>query len=116
MFNSRTLTFNAVYNNDYPKIKFNYFIKFPNGNYPNIFCDDFFNWYLKNKHLIFDYLIGNPPYGANLNLKNINSSHVISGESFSYFIEFGFTLLKDVGIMSYYPNTMNIKDTVLEIY
>jgi tRNA1(Val) A37 N6-methylase TrmN6 len=81
--------------------KFNYFIKFPNGNYPNIFCDDFFNWSFKHKNLKFDYLIGNPPYGANLNLKNINSSHVISGESFSYFIEFGFTLLKDLGIMRY---------------
>lgn len=91
--------------------KFNYFIKFPNGNYPNIFCDDFFNWYLKNKHLIFDYLIGNPPYGANLNLKNINSSHVISGESFSYFIEFGFTLLKDAGIMRYLlpESILNVK-------
>ncbi|SVC21927.1 uncharacterized protein METZ01_LOCUS274781, partial [marine metagenome] len=91
--------------------KFNYFIKFPNGNYPNIFCDDFFNWYLKNKHLLFDYLIGNPPYGANLNLKNINSSHVISGESFSYFIEFGFTLLKDVGIMRYLlpESILNVK-------
>jgi len=91
--------------------KFNYFIKFPNGDYPNIFCDDFFSWYLKNKHLIFDYLIGNPPYGANLNLKNINSSHVISGESFSYFIEFGFTLLKDVGIMRYLlpESILNVK-------
>ena len=91
--------------------KFNYFIKFPNGNYPNIFCDDFFSWYLKNKHLTFDYLIGNPPYGANLNLKNINSSHVISGESFSYFIEFGFTLLKDVGIMRYLlpESILNVK-------
>jgi len=91
--------------------KFNYFIKFLNGNCPNIFCDDFFNWYLKNKHLIFDYLIGNPPYGANLNLKNINSSHVISGESFSYFIEFGFTLLKDVGIMRYLlpESILNVK-------
>jgi SAM-dependent methyltransferase len=91
--------------------KFNYFIKFPNGNYPNIFCDDFFNWYLKNKHLVFDYLIGNPPYGATLDLKNINSSHVISGESFSYFIEFGFTFLKDKGIMRYLlpESILNVK-------
>jgi SAM-dependent methyltransferase len=91
--------------------KFNYFIKFPNGEYPNIFCDDFFNWYLENKHLMFDYLIGNPPYGANLNLKNINSSHVISGESFSYFIEFGYTLLKDTGIMRYLlpESILNVK-------
>ena len=91
--------------------KFNYFIKFPNGNYPNIFRDDFFSWCSQNKHLTFDYLIGNPPYGANLNLKNINSSHVISGESFSYFIEVGFALLKDAGIMRYLlpESILNVK-------
>jgi hypothetical protein len=70
--------------------KFNYFIKFPNAGYPNIFCEDFFIWYSKNTKIIADwdtiYLIGNPPYGATLNLSNINSSHITSGESFSYFI------------------------------
>ena len=115
LFNSNALS-NLIFGVDNDPIaimiaKFNYFIKFPNGNYPNIFCDDFFNWYLKNKHLMFDYLIGNPQYGANINLKNINSSHVISGESFSYFIEFGFTLLKDVGIMRYLlpESILNVK-------
>ena len=115
LFNSNALS-NQIFGVDNDPIaimiaKFNYFIKFPNGNYPNIFCDDFFNWYLKNKHLKFDYLIGNPPYGANLNLKNINCSHVISGESFSYFVVFGFTLLKDVGIMRYLlpESILNVK-------
>ena len=91
--------------------KFNYFIKFPDGNYPNIFCDNFFDWYTKHKGIQFDYVIGNPPYGANLNLKNIYSSHVISGESFSYFIEIGFTLLEDKGIMRYLlpESILNVK-------
>lgn len=91
--------------------KFNYFIKFPDGNYPNIFCDDFFDWYVKHKGIQFDYVIGNPPYGANLNLKNIKSSYIISGESFSYFIEFGFTLLKDDGILRYLlpESILNVK-------
>ena len=91
--------------------KFNYFIKFPDGNYPNIFCDDFFDWYVKHKGIQFDYVIGNPPYGANLNLKNIKSSYIISGESFSYFIEFGFTLLKDGGILRYLlpESILNVK-------
>ena len=115
LFNSNALS-NQIFGVDNDPIaimiaKFNYFIKFPNGNYPNIFCDDFFNWYLKNKHLKFDYLIANPPYGANLNLKNINCSHVISGESFSYFVVFGFTLLKDEGIMRYLlpESILNVK-------
>ena len=91
--------------------KFNYFIKFPNGKYPNIFCDDFFNWYSKNSHLLFDYLIGNPPYGATLDLTNINSSRIVSGESFSYFIETGYTLLKDSGILRYLlpESILNVK-------
>ena len=91
--------------------KFNYFIKFPNGKYPNIFCDDFFNWYSKNSHLLFDYLIGNPPYGATLDLTNINSFRIVSGESFSYFIETGYTLLKDSGILRYLlpESILNVK-------
>jgi len=91
--------------------KFNYFIKFPNGKYPNIFCDDFFNWYSKNRHLSFDYLIGNPPYGATLDLTNINSFRIVSGESFSYFIETGYTLLKNSGILRYLlpESILNVK-------
>ncbi len=77
--------------------KFNYFIKFPSGAYPNLFCEDFFDWFHVNQDLRFDYIIGNPPYGANLHLGKIPSEHVISGESFSYFIEFCYFLLKKDG-------------------
>ena len=66
--------------------KFNYFIKFPDADYPNIFCDDFFRWVSKNYKYKFDYIIGNPPYGASLDLSNIESTHIKSGESFSYFM------------------------------
>lgn len=96
--------------------KFNYFIKFPNAGYPNIFCEDFFIWYSKNTKIIADwdtiYLIGNPPYGATLNLSNINSSHITSGESFSYFIEFGCQILKNKdGILRYLlpESVLNVK-------
>ena len=115
LFNSKASS-NQIFGVDNDPIaimiaKFNYFIKFPDGNYPNIFCDDFFDWYVKHKGIQFDYVIGNPPYGANLNLKNIKSSYIISGESFSYFIEFGFTLLKDGGILRYLlpESILNVK-------
>jgi hypothetical protein len=81
--------------------KFNYFIKFPNGDAPQIFCEDFFSWFYLNSDKRFDYVIGNPPYGANLDLSKIPTEHIISGESFSYFIEFGFWLLKKDGIFRY---------------
>lgn len=90
--------------------KFNYFIKFPNADYPNIFCDDFFVWY-SNNNIKFDYIIGNPPYGATLNLSNIVSSKVKSGESFSYFIEFSVKLLKKNGILRFLlpESILNVK-------
>jgi len=90
--------------------KFNYFIKFPNADYPNIVCDDFFVWYSKNK-IKFDYIIGNPPYGATLNLSNINSKCVTSGESFSYFIEYGSSILNPGGILRYLlpESILNVK-------
>lgn len=81
--------------------KFNYFIKFPSEDYPKIFCVDFFEWFHLNQETKFDYIIGNPPYGANLNLANIPSEHVFSGESFSYFIEFCYFLLKQEGIFRF---------------
>lgn len=81
--------------------KFNYFIKFPDADYPKLFCDDFFSWYAKNQDLRFDYIIGNPPYGANLDLSGINSRNITSGESFSYFIEFCFKLLKTDGSLRF---------------
>ena len=80
--------------------KFNYFIKFPDAKPPNLFCDDFFYWFAKNK-LQFHYIISNPPYGANLDLSNIPTEFVSSGESFSYFIEFGFRLLKTGGVFRF---------------
>ncbi|CAN2190124.1 met_A_Alw26, type II restriction m6 adenine DNA methyltransferase, Alw26I/Eco31I/Esp3I family [Candidatus Nanopelagicaceae bacterium] len=81
--------------------KFNYFIKFPEANYPNLHCQDFFTWFAENEDLRFDYIIGNPPYGANLDLAKIPSQYIFSGESFSYFIEFCFWLLKDDGIFRF---------------
>jgi len=81
--------------------KFNYFIKFPNAGYPNIFHADFFEWALRNGELKFDYVIGNPPYGANLDTSKISSRWVTSGESFSYFIEIGFSQMKPDGVFRY---------------
>ena len=81
--------------------KFNYFIKFPNAKSPNLFCDDFFNWFSNNNQLKFHYIISNPPYGANLDLSKIPTEFVSSGESFSYFIEFGFQLLKKGGVFRF---------------
>jgi methylase of polypeptide subunit release factors len=81
--------------------KFNYFIKFPHADYPKIYCEDFFTWFTQNEDSRFDYIIGNPPYGANLDLTHIPSQYVFSGESFSYFIEFGYWLLKENGVFRY---------------
>jgi len=81
--------------------KFNYFIKYPDADKPKLFCDDFFAWYGANGDASFDYVIGNPPFGANLDLSLIPSQFVRSGESFSYFIEFSFELLRPGGIMRF---------------
>jgi hypothetical protein len=91
--------------------KFNYFLKFPNADYPNLYCEDFFTWFAMNEDLRFDYIIGNPPYGANLDLAKIPTQHIISGESFSYFIEFGFWLLKENGVFRYLlpESILNVK-------
>jgi hypothetical protein len=77
--------------------KFNYFIKFPAAGPPALYCDDFFKWYAANQGRRFDYIVSNPPYGANLDLGLIRSDHVTSGESFSYFIEYGYRLLSAHG-------------------
>ncbi len=81
--------------------KFNYFIKFPDAASPKLYCEDFFNWFSTHKELTFDYIIGNPPYGANLDLRKIPSEYVSSGESFSYFIEFCYRLLKEGGVFRF---------------
>lgn len=91
--------------------KFNYFIKFPNAEYPNLYCEDFFSWFSANEDKRFDYIIGNPPYGANLDLSKIPTQYVISGESFSFFIEFGYWLLKENGVFRYLlpESILNVK-------
>jgi SAM-dependent methyltransferase len=81
--------------------KFNYFIKFPKAGPPNIFTKDFFSWCQQNEGLKFDYVIGNPPYGANIDLSRVFSFHIKSKESFSYFIEYGFRLLRPGGVFRY---------------
>lgn len=67
--------------------KINYYLKYPSAPPPNIFCDDFFNWSQNNDNKKFNYIIGNPPYGANIDLSLMRETEVVSGESFSYFIE-----------------------------
>lgn len=91
--------------------KFNYFIKFPDADAPNIYCDDFFKWYLENEDNRFDYIIGNPPYGATLDLTNIKSTNIISGEIYSYFIEFSCNILKKDGVLRYLlpESILNVK-------
>jgi hypothetical protein len=78
--------------------KFNYFLKFPEAAAPNLFCVDFFDWLSRNGDLEFDYLIANPPYGANVELPSYFDSKVKSGETFSYFIEFGMRLVNEAGL------------------
>ncbi len=102
--------------------KFNYFIKFPDADYPKLFCDDFFNWFSRNSEMRFDYIIGNPPYGANLDISKISSEYVTTGESFSYFIEFCFGLLKEDGLLRFLvpeallnvKRHMDIRDFILD--
>jgi len=102
--------------------KFNYFLKFPKASAPNLYCDDFFAWFSRNKNLRFDYIVGNPPYGANLDLSKIPTKYISSGESFSYFIEFGYELLKEKGVFRYLlPDALlnvkrhtDVRDFILE--
>jgi SAM-dependent methyltransferase len=91
--------------------KLNYFQKFPDAKYPNIFCEDFFDWFASHEDERFDYIIGNPPYGANLDLAKIPSQYINSGESFSFFIEFGYWLLKPDGVFRYLlpESILNVK-------
>lgn len=82
--------------------KFNYFLKFPDTTVkPQIFEADFLQWYAKNADSRFTYVVGNPPYGANLDLSMVHSEFITTGESFSYFIEFGYYLLEENGVLSY---------------
>ena len=81
--------------------KFNYFIKFPNAKAPNLFCIDFFDWVSQNPDKKFSYIVGNPPYGANLDISKMRESCVTSGESFSYFIESGYKMVERDGVLRF---------------
>ena len=81
--------------------KFNYFIKFPDAKYPNIYNADFFEWYSQNPDKKYDYIIGNPPYGANIDSKKVPTQYITSGESFSFFIEFCYRIVKTDGIFRF---------------
>lgn len=81
---------------------------------PQIYCFDFI--YENNsssnpiKNFKFDYIITNPPWGVNF--KNVFSEKILSGESFSYFFERSFYLLKEnVGKIRFlFPKSiLNIK-------
>lgn len=102
--------------------KFNYFIKFPNAKYPKLYSVDFFDWFSRNRNKRFDYIIGNPPYGANIDLTKVPTKYVVSGESFSFFIEFCYQLLKESGVFKFLlPESilnvkrhMDIRDFILD--
>lgn len=91
--------------------KFNYFLKFPEAGSPHLYCSDFFEWFSQNEDQRFEYIIGNPPYGANLDMSFIPSQYISSGESFSYFVEFCFFLLQEGGTFRFLlPEAMlNVK-------
>lgn len=91
--------------------KFNYFLKFPSAPPPQIYCSDFFAWMRENPNVKFEYIIGNPPFGANLDISQIPSKHIISGESFSYFIEYSFGLLSPNGCLRFIvpESLLNVK-------
>ncbi len=91
--------------------KFNYFLKFPDAGPPNLFDMSFFDWSARNSNLDFDYVIGNPPYGSNLEINEIDSQYVFSGESFSYFIELGHRRVKPGGVLRYLvpESLLNVK-------
>jgi tRNA1(Val) A37 N6-methylase TrmN6 len=81
--------------------KFNYFIKFPDAPAPRLYASDYFAWHSLNCEARFTYVIGNPPYGATVNLRHSRSTSVTTGESFSHFIECGYELLANSGILRF---------------
>jgi tRNA1(Val) A37 N6-methylase TrmN6 len=91
--------------------KFNYFLKFPSAPPPQIYCSDFFAWMREHPESKFEYIIGNPPFGANLDISQIPSKYINSGESFSYFIEYSFGLLAKNGRLRFIvpESLLNVK-------
>ena len=91
--------------------KFNYFIKFPDAPAPNIFCSDFFSWMLGHTGEKFDYIITNPPYGADMDMpeKLLEKSCIKTGESFSYFIEFAYPMATSKARFLIPESLLNVK-------
>jgi len=91
--------------------KFNYFLKFPDAPPPQIHCSDFFSWITANQNMKFEYIIGNPPFGANLDISQLESQYITSGESFSYFIEYSFGLMSKNGLLRFIvpESLLNVK-------
>ena len=81
--------------------KFNYFIKFPGAPAPKLYAADFFAWHCLNSEKRFTYVIGNPPYGASIDLAHSRSASITTGESFSHFIECGYELTSNSGILRF---------------
>lgn len=81
--------------------KFNYFLKFPDGPPPQIYCDNFFRWSASNRERRFDYVVGNPPFGGEVQRSMVSSAYIRSGESFSHFVELGFHKLAAGGVLRY---------------
>lgn len=81
--------------------KFNYFLKFPDAPAPRLYTSDFFAWHSANARKRFTYVVGNPPYGANVDLTHSRSANVTTGESFSHFVECGYELLSESGTLRF---------------
>ena len=90
--------------------KFNYFLKFPQAGPPKIYCADFFTWFVDHEGERYDYVIGNPPYGASSD-GGAPSEYITSGESFSHFLELGYRLLRKGGVLRYLvpESLLNVK-------
>lgn len=81
--------------------KFNYFVKFPDAPSPRIFLDDFFQWSLAHRESKFSYIVGNPPYGAELDLDFVKSRYIKTSESFSLFLECAVMHLDRNGVLRF---------------
>lgn len=79
----------------------NYYLKFPDADAPDFRCIDFFSW-LRDGERQYDYVIGNPPYGADIDPALVPPGSAIrTGESFSLFAESCVNLVKPDGTMRF---------------
>jgi len=90
--------------------KFNYFIKFPGANQPNIFCCDYLNDETEIDGQEFDYVITNPPWGASAT-NTQNYHEILSGETFSCFLVKAHKSLKKTGQLRFLlpESILNVK-------